>query len=294
MSGSGLSIAALRGATRTRFAPAPTGWLHLGHVANAVFVWGMARAVGATVLLRIEDHDRARCRPEYDAALLDELAWLGFVADEGPTRQRVDDAPYAAALDRLRGDSLAYGCDCSRTTFETWAADHGRRWHGPGCPGGCRERELDGPTLRVMLGGGSERWMDAIVGPCADEVASGGDPPIRDRDENWTYLLSVVVDDLRQDVDLVVRGRDLLAATPDQIRLGRLLGRGTPPTFVHHPLVRHADGRKLSKADGDTSVRDLRAAGRSPATLIGAAAAAVGLIDAPRPIEAAAVVDLFS
>ena len=106
--------------------------------------------------------------------------------------------------------------------------------------------------------------MDAIVGPCADEVATGGDPPIRDRDGNWTYLLSVVVDDLRQGVDLVIRGRDLLAATPDQIRLGRLLGRETAPAFAHHPLVRHADGRKLSKADGDTSVRDLRAAGRSP------------------------------
>ena len=294
MSGPGLAVAALRGATRTRFAPAPTGWLHLGHVANAVFVWGTAHATGAAVLLRVEDHDRARWRPEYDAGLLEDLAWLGFVPDEGPVRQRDDDGPYADALDRLRGDGLVYGCDCSRTTFEAWADEHGRRWHGVGCPGGCRERGLDGPTLRVMLGGGSERWMDAIVGPCADEVAAAGDPPVRDRDGNWTYLLSVVVDDLRQGVDLVIRGRDLLTATPDQIRLGRLLGRETAPAFAHHPLVRHADGRKLSKADGDTSVRDLRAAGRSPAALIGEAAAAVGLIDAPRPIEAAEVGGLFS
>ncbi len=287
-------MAALRGPSRTRFAPAPTGWLHLGHVANAVFVWGLARVAGAAVALRIEDHDRARCRPEYDAGLLEDLAWLGFLADEGPLRQRDDDEPYTAALDRLRGDTLVYGCDCSRTTFEAWTAGHGRRWHGPGCPGGCRHRALDGPTLRVALGGGSERWMDAIVGPCADEVAAGGDPPIRDRAGNWTYLLSVVVDDLRNRVDLVVRGRDLLAATPDQIRLGRLLGREAPPTFAHHQLVRHADGRKLSKADGGTSVRDLRTAGRAPAVLIGDAALAVGLIDAPRPIEAAAVGELFS
>ena len=82
-------------AVRTRFAPAPTGYLHLGHVANAIWVWGMARQAGARVLLRIEDHDRVRCRPEYDAALLEDLAWLGFAADEGPVRQSDDDAPYA-------------------------------------------------------------------------------------------------------------------------------------------------------------------------------------------------------
>ena len=215
-------------AARTRYAPAPTGYLHLGHVANAIWVWGLARAAGAAVLLRIEDHDRKRCRPEYDAALLEDLAWLGFVADEGPVRQSDDDAPYAAALERLRAEVLVYGCDCSRTTFETWAAGHGRRWHGPGCPGGCRERGLAGPVLRAALGGGSERWMDALVGPCSDDVASDGDLPIRDRDGHWTYAFSVVVDDLRQEVDLVVRGRDLLGATAVQIRLGRLLGRAVP------------------------------------------------------------------
>ncbi len=110
---------------------------------------------------------------------------------------------------------------------------------------------------------------------------------------NWTYLLSVVVDDLRQGIDLVVRGRDLLDSTPAQIRLARLLGRDAAPTFAHHRLVRRPDGSKLSKADGDTSVRDLRAAGRTAAELIGEAAAAVGLIDAPRAIEAAEVGDLF-
>jgi glutamyl/glutaminyl-tRNA synthetase len=136
--------------------------------------------------------------------------------------------------------------------------------------------------------------MDALVGPCADEVAVAGDPPIRDREGNWTYLFSVVVDDLRQGIDLVVRGRDLLAATPDQIRLGRLLGRERPPRFAHHPLVRHPDGRKLSKASGDTGVRELRASGHAPADVIGMAAAAVGLVATPRPIEAAEVGGLFT
>jgi glutamyl/glutaminyl-tRNA synthetase len=202
--------------------------------------------------------------------------------------------PYETALVRLRESGLVYGCDCSRTTFETWARQHGRQWQGPGCPGECRHRALAGPVLRVALGGGSERWMDRLVGPCSDEVAgAAGDLPVLDRDGNWTYGFSVVVDDLRQDVDLVIRGRDLLAATGAQIRLGRLLGRAAPATFAHHPLIRRPDGRKLSKADADTSVRDLRAAGTTAADLIGAAANAVGLIDTPRSIAAEAVTSLF-
>ncbi len=279
--------------TRTRFAPAPTGHLHLGHVANAIHVWGMARRVGASVLLRIEDHDRIRSRSEFDEALLEDLAWLGFEADEGPVRQSDDDAPYAAALERLSAELRVYECSCSRTTFADWAVDRGRPWHGPGCPGDCRRREAGGPTLRVALGGGSERWMDELIGPCSDEVAAGGDLAIRDRDGNWTYGFSVAVDDQRESIDLVIRGRDLLAATAAQIRLARLLGRETPPAFAHHRLVRRPDGRKLSKADGDTSIRDLRAAGREPAELIGEAAAAVGLIEAARPIDAAEVARLF-
>ncbi len=281
-------------AHRTRFAPAPTGYLHLGHVANAIYVWGMAATTGADVLLRIEDHDRVRSRPEFDAALTEDLAWLGFHADAGPERQSDGDAPYAAALVLLRDEGIVYGCDCSRKTAAVWAHDHGRRWHGPGCPGGCRERGLDGPILRVASGGGSERWMDGIVGPCSDEVANDGDMPITDRDGNWTYGFAVVVDDRRQGVDLIVRGRDLLSATAAQIRLGARLGRESPATFAHHPLIRRPDGRKLSKADGDTSVRELRAAGRSAAELIGQAAAAVGLIDRPRPIAAADVATLFT
>jgi glutamyl/glutaminyl-tRNA synthetase len=276
-------------AARTRFAPAPTGYLHLGHIANAIHVWGLAAEAGARVLLRIEDHDRIRCRPEYDAALLEDVGWLGFRVDDGPVRQSADDRPYADAVEHLRAAGLVYGCACSRATFERWAEEHGAPWHGPGCPGECHRLGLDGPVWRVALGGGSERWMDVLVGPCADEVAAGGDPPIRDRDGNWTYLLAVVVDDLRQEADLVVRGRDLLASTPDQIRLGHLLGRDVPPTFAHHALVRRPDGSKLSKSAGDTGVRELRAAGHSADAVVAMAAAAVGYVGDPnvgrRPIE---------
>jgi len=269
---------ALGPATRTRFAPAPTGFLHLGHVANAIHVWGAARATGAAVLLRIEDHDRVRSRPEYDAGLLEDLAWLGFEADEGPVRQSDPDArhAYTEALERLRADGRVYGCDCTRSTFAAWSAARGRSWTGIGCPGGCRERGLDGPVLRVALGGGSETWMDGLVGPCADDVAPHGDLVARDRHGDWSYGFCVVVDDLRQGVDLVVRGRDLLHATPAQIRLATRLGRATPPTYLHHRLIRRPDGSKLSKSSGDTGVRDLRASGHSAEAVIGMAATAVG------------------
>jgi glutamyl-Q tRNA(Asp) synthetase len=269
-------LAALPRGGWTRFAPAPTGYLHLGHVANAIWVWGVARAVGARVVFRIDDHDRVRSRPEYDAALIEDLAWLGFAADRGPTRHSDSEAPYRDALDILGAQGLVYGCDCTRSTFAAWAASHGRPWTGPGCPGGCRGRGLEGPVLRVAQGGGRETWMDVAVGPCAGDVADAGDLAVRDRDGNWTYGFTVVVDDRHEDIDLVIRGRDLLHATATQIRLGRLLGRDSPPTFLHHPLILRPDGRKLSKSSGDTAVRELRDAGRSAEEVIAIAAEATG------------------
>lgn len=269
----------------TRFAPAPTGYLHLGHVANALWTWGVAAVTGGRVLLRIEDHDRTRARPAFDAALLDDLAWLGFDADAGPVRQTDPDAlgAYEVALAALRADERVYGCDCTRSTFARWAADAGRPWSGPGCPGGCRDRHLDGPVLRAALGGGQEAWMDGLIGPCAGDVAGhGGDLAVRDRHGDWTYGFCVVVDDLRQGIDVVVRGRDLLEATPGQLRLGRLLGRPSPPGLLHHRLIRRPDGSKLSKSAGDTGVRELRAAGHSAAEVRAMAVAALGG-EAPPP-----------
>ena len=270
----------------TRFAPAPTGYLHLGHVANAVWTWGLARRSGAGVLLRIEDHDRQRCRPEYDAALLEDVGWLGFRPDLGPVRQTDPDAvaAYESSLAQLRAADIAYGCDCTRSTFANWAAEHGRPWSGPGCPGGCRERGVVGPVVRVALGGGSESWIDRLVGRRAGDVAPNGDLPIRDRHGNWTYGFCVVVDDLRQGVDLVVRGEDLLEATAAQIRLARLLGREEPPAFAHHPLVRRPDGSKLSKSARDSGVRELRERGRSADEVIALAASATGYQGSRPPV----------
>jgi glutamyl-Q tRNA(Asp) synthetase len=295
-----------RGVT-TRFAPAPTGYLHLGHVANAIYVWGVAGSVGGSVVLRIEDHDRGRCRPEYETALLEELEWLGFRPDRpalvelrgGSSAYRQSDSndAYATALAALRDRGLVYACDCSRSTFASWAAAHGRPWSGPGCPGGCRDRRLSdsgGVGLRVALGTGVETFDDRLVGPQVGEPSAIGDLLARDRDGNWTYAFCVVVDDIRHAIDLVIRGRDLLADTPRQVRLGRLLNRADPPTFLHHPLILRPDGRKLSKADGDTAIRELRTSGVSAPEVIGRAAAAVGLVDRAMTVNADDVAGLFA
>ena len=285
------------GAGWTRFAPAPTGYLHLGHVANAIFVWGLAASNGSQVLMRIEDHDRERSRPDYDAAIVEDLGWLGFEPDAGPVRQADDPDPYRLAADHLRAAELVYACDCSRSTFATWAAANGGPWRRPGCPGRCRERELPDEawlTVRVALGDGVESWVDRILGPQSGAVATGGDLPIRDRQGNWTYAFCVVVDDLRQDISLVVRGEDLASATAAQIRLAGALGRAEPPVFAHHPLIRKPGGAKLSKADGDSGVRDLRAAGQRAGDVVGQAALAVGLLGEPRAINAREVGALFA
>jgi glutamyl/glutaminyl-tRNA synthetase len=285
------------GGPTTRFAPAPTGRLHLGHLANAIYVWGFARRLHGRVLLRIEDHDRQRCRPEYETALLDDLDRIGLAADEPSTNElraapstyrQSDNGPiYAAALDRLAGEADVYACDCSRATFAAWHDAHGRPWSGPGCPGGCLARGLAARrdlTLRIALGDGVEAWDDLLMGPRSGAVLPDGDLPVRDRNGNWTYALCVVVDDIRHGVDLVVRGEDLVDATPAQVRLARLLGRETPPRFAHHPLIRRPDGSKLSKADGATAIGELLDAGRSAEDLFGEAALRVGLIDTPAPI----------
>ncbi|HEY5628567.1 MAG TPA: glutamate--tRNA ligase family protein [Candidatus Limnocylindrales bacterium] len=299
----------------TRFAPAPTGLLHLGHLVNALYVWGIARATGGRVVLRVEDHDRQRSRAEYESALLDDLGRLGLVPDEPPIetfragatpyRQSDRGAVYAATLEGLRGAGLVYACSCTRATFAEWEAKTGQPWRGIGCPGGCRDRGLDeasawaaspsepGVGLRVAVGAGSERWVDLLAGPLAHEPADAGDPLVRDRVGNWTYAFCVVVDDLRHGIDLVIRGRDLLEATPLQLRLARLLGRATPPLFLHHPLVRRVSGQKLSKAEGDTAIRDMLGAGATPADLFGRAARLAGLRDSEAPIAADDLPRLF-
>ncbi len=281
----------------TRFAPSPTGYLHLGHVVNAVCTWGLARARGGHVLLRIEDHDRSRCRPEYEAALLEDLAWLGFEPDAGPVRQQDAGTAYADALTRLSATAHVYACDCSRRTLAAATTAVQADGIEAPYPGTCRNRGLEpgpGRGLRVVLPPGVERFHDDRLGPQAQTPATQcGDLLLRDRDGHWTYQFAVTVDDLRHNISLVVRGEDLLASTGRQLRLARMLGRTTPPAFFHHALIRHASGQKLSKSAGDTGVRTLRAAGASPESVIGRAASLIGLLEPGRPLAAREVASLF-
>jgi glutamyl/glutaminyl-tRNA synthetase len=247
----------------TRFAPAPTGYLHLGHVVNALYVWGAAHDRDGKVLLRIEDHDRQRSRPEYAAAILDDLAWLGFVPDGPIVQQSERDAIYRKALQPLIDRELVYGCMCSRSDIAgTGSRDPGEE---PRYPNTCRDKDLpldDGVGWRVRMDPGVERFFDEFLGPQEqDPSLQCGDLLVRDKLGNWTYQFVATVDDHVQRITDVIRGIDLLPSTGRQIRLSRLLGRATPPRFWHHPLVMKSPTQKLSKSDGDTGIRDLRAAG---------------------------------
>jgi glutamyl-tRNA synthetase/glutamyl-Q tRNA(Asp) synthetase len=260
----------------TRFAPAPTGYLHLGHVLNAHYVWTTARRLNCRVLLRIEDHDRERCRAEYETEILDDLDWLGLTADVYPTecyrrgrcegRQSNRHEIYRATAETLMARGLVYACDCSRRMLGlsgTGAGGAERPY-----PGRCRERDLpiaDGYGWRVRMDGNSEAFDDLLLGRQVQQPSvQCGDLLIRDRLGNWTYQFAVTVDDTRQAIDLVIRGVDLLESTGRQIQLARLLGRTTPPTYMHHPLIMKSASQKLSKSDRDTGIRELRAAGWTP------------------------------
>jgi glutamyl/glutaminyl-tRNA synthetase len=292
----------------SRFAPAPTGYLHLGHIVNAVYVWRETRARNGCILLRIEDHDRQRSRPQFEAAILEDLAWLGFAADEPPVRQSERGDIYDEALASLRARRLVYACNCSRadivlangapastldgaraSTLDGARAstfDGARAFQASGSdaelryPGTCAHRGLaEGPGLglRVRLDPSVERFVDLRRGTQEQQPsAQCGDLLVRDRDGNWTYQFAATVDDWVQGVTLVIRGEDLLASTGRQIQLARLLGRAEPPQFLHHALIMKSPDQKLSKSDGATGVRELRAKGWTPAQVIERAISLVG------------------
>lgn len=299
----------------SRFAPAPTGFLHLGHVLSAAFVWGVTRALGGKVLLRIEDHDRQRSRPEFESEILNDLQWLGFTWDGPVVRQSARGDIYSQKADELRARGLVYVCSCSRTQIES--AEPGdksgvaRRFQPSEVhyPGICRDRGLadrPGVGLRVRLDPSVERFDDLLLGPQEQHPwEQCGDMLIRDREGNWTYQFAATVDDYLQGVTLVIRGQDLLPSTGRQLQLARLLGRADRPRFLHHPLVMRGPSRgrtpkhtsqsqKLSKSDGDTGISLLRARGWTPARLIGESLARAGILPPGQELDADAVSSIMS
>lgn len=279
-------------AMRTRFAPSPTGYLHLGHGYAALKVMEFARAHGAKTSLRIEDIDATRCRPEFTDAILEDLHWLGFAYDEVIIQsQRLE--LYAQALAQLQAMGLAYRCFCSRKDIAAAALETGPE--GPLYPGTCRhiapdeaaERATHAPygwrfdhAKAAAMVGDNLVWHDDAGQEMPVNPAILGDILLAGRDRPASYHLAVVVDDARPDrnrdthinapelaISHVVRGRDLLHATHIHRLLQAVLGYAAP-VYHHHALLVMPDGRKLSKSDQSLTLRSLRAGGMDAAALI--------------------------
>ena len=260
----------------TRFAPSPTGHLHLGHAYSALIAHDRSRRAGGRFLLRIEDIDTVRSRPEFESAILEDLAWLGVTWDGAVRRQSEHMDDYRAALDRLDALGVTYPCFCSRKDIA--AAQSAP--HGPDAiyPGSCRNLSAADRTERIAAGQtyairldivaglaltGPLFWHDCRAGDVAARPDLEGDPVIARRDTPTSYHLSVTVDDHLQGVTLATRGEDLFAATHTHRLLQALLG-STPPDYCHHPLLKNAEGQRLSKRDGAVAIRTLRERGKTP------------------------------
>ncbi len=268
----------------TRFAPSPTGLLHLGHAYSALFA--RDAAAGGRFLLRIEDIDRSRCRPEFEAAILEDLAWIGLDWETPVRRQSDHFGDYTAALDRLRAMDLAYPCFCTRAEIQAEierasGAPHpaGEDTVGPVYPGTCRTIPADRAAARIAAGEphawrldtakavdatGPLDWVDLDRGTIAADPLSLGDVVLARKDIPTSYHLSVTVDDHLQGVTLVTRGEDLFPSTHVHRLLQALLGYAVP-RWRHHPLITDPDGKRFAKRDRSITLQSLREAGKSPA-----------------------------
>jgi glutamyl-tRNA synthetase len=306
-------------AVRGRFAPSPTGALHLGNARTALLAWLDARQAGGGFVLRIEDLDRARTQPGAEAQLLSDLSWLGIDWDEGPDRegafapyrQSLRGARYDEAIDRLLADGAAFLCACSRLDVARAATaphDHATRGaaddHGPRYPGTCRGRapaevwaraasQGRNPAVRFDGRGARIEIADEIHGRVFPGPDGVDDFVLRRADGAAAYQLAVVVDDAAMRVTRVVRGDDLLGSTPRQVALYRAL-RLAPPAFAHVPLVLAPGGEPLAKRQRPRSILSLRESGVGAETVVGALAASAGLGTAGEPTSARALVSGFS
>lgn len=255
----------------TRFAPSPTGRLHLGHAYSAVLGHVQARRSGGKFLLRIEDLDPTRRRPEFVDGIFEDLEWLGLDWDEPMLIQSRRAPAYSAALDELREQGLLFACFCTRADIaEALEAPHGPS--GAHYPGTCRHL-LDDPQRRAMTPhcwrldtakalaiAGTPRWTETDGSQHRTSIADFDDVILARKDAPASYHLACVVDDAASGVNIVVRGADLRSSTPIQRLLQALLGLPEPHYF-HHPLVTHADGRRLAKRDLAPTLAAMREAG---------------------------------
>ena len=294
----------------SRFAPSLTGYLHLGHVLHMLYVWGIAKKMGAKVLCRMEDHDLSRARPEYEPAILDTMEWLGFVPDFGiraglsssPSEFRQSDCSeyYQSVLQSLKKRGLVYGCECSRKEIQesmaggitaAASADHAHPvpLHSSELcySGTCSEKGLPlaGNTVRFRTLAGAVIFQDLERGEQRQTPRNQcGDFSLRDRNGQWTYQFACVSDDIRHGVDLVIRGEDILFSTARQIQLFQTL-EAPVPQYIHHSLLFDGEGRKLSKRQRSESITCLREAGSSSEEIIGRSAFYGKLTPSYRPLS---------
>lgn len=284
-----------------RYAPSPTGTLHLGNLRTALLAWLFARAAGSRFVMRIEDVDTGRSRERFVDAQLADLAALGLDWDGPVLRQSARGEQYAAALARLRADGRVYPCWCTRAEIrEAAAAPHGPLPDGA-YPGTCRalgaaqradhERSGRPAALRVRADAPRVVVVDRLLGSVSSVV---DDFVLRRTDGDWAYNLAVVVDDHAQGIGEVVRGADLLETTPRQAWLHGALGYGSPPSYAHVPLLLGPDGARLAKRHGAVTLADRAAQGQSAEDVRAELAASVGLCapgGSPSPAELVARFD---
>jgi glutamyl-tRNA synthetase len=292
-----------------RLAPSPTGGLHLGHARTYLLAWLSAGSRGGRMILRIEDLDATRARPEAAEGALVDLRWLGLDWDEGPDRggpsspyvQSRRMMVYQTSLDRLKAAELVYPCTCTRADIERAANAPHPEDEGPTYPGTCSGRSArDAESLgdhpfgwRFRVPDGPVAWLDRFLGEMViDPNRLGGDFVVARSGVGPSYQLAVVHDDATMGVTEVIRGDDLVPSTPRQILLYRALG-WEPPTFGHFPLAVDLDGRRLAKRDGSLKLTTIRQAGVDPARLIGWLARACGWSDRIEPSLPVAWLDRF-
>jgi glutamyl-tRNA synthetase len=300
-------------AVRGRYAPSPTGALHLGNLRTALLAWLWTRRAGGRFVLRMEDLDLPRARPGAAAGILADLRWLGLDWDEGPDvggpygpyTQSARQALYDAALARLRARGLLYPCYCTRAELARIASapqgsdDPGRY------PGTCRDltgaersrREAEGrhPALRFRVPDAPITFVDRVAGSVTEHVAETvGDFVVRRSDGIVSYQLAVVVDDALMGITQVVRGADLLTSTARQLAIYDALGYPRPTTYAHAPLLLDASGARMAKRDASQGLAALRARGMTPAQVLGMLAASCDLWPAGAPATPGALLAAFA
>ena len=297
---------------RGRYAPSPTGALHLGNLRTTLLAWLFTRKAGGAFVLRIEDLDTPRVRPYATAAMLTDLRWLGLDWDEGPGRPGIHGpyiqsqrlALYDAALSTLRQRGLLYPCYCTRRELAAIASAPHADEAAPRYPGTCRtlsirerrERERAGrrPSLRFIAPDTPITFHDAVAGTITENVAATvGDFIVRRSDGVIAYQLAVVVDDALMGITQVVRGMDLLTSTARQLALFDALGYPRPHEFAHVPLAHDTAGQRMSKRDQSEGIAPIQARGAAPEDVLGALAASGGFWPAHMPASLDDLLDAY-